>query len=112
MLNKIGIVGGGYIGGVLVQEIANRPELRLSMMFQEGDMQFLNNHAILHAREAFTDHENPDLKRHLLGKTSGRTEEELDLAILRDDGSLDPHLSAAIGEIYDDSASGALKKKD
>jgi malate dehydrogenase len=24
MLNKIGIVGGGYIGGVLVQEIANR----------------------------------------------------------------------------------------
>jgi hypothetical protein len=53
-----------------------------------------------------------DLKRHLLGKTSGRTEEELDLAILRDDGSLDPHLSAAIGEIYDDIASGALKKKD
>ena len=49
-----------------VQQIANRPELRLSMMMQEGDMQFLNNHAILHAREAFTDHEDPDLKRHLL----------------------------------------------
>lgn len=50
----------------VVQEIANRPELRLSMMMQEGDMQFLNNHAILHAREAFTDHDEPDLKRHLL----------------------------------------------
>ncbi len=49
-----------------VQQIANRPELRLSMMMQEGDMQFLNNHAILHAREAFTDHDEPDMKRHLL----------------------------------------------
>ena len=29
-------------------------------------MQFLNNHAILHAREAFTDHDEPDMKRHLL----------------------------------------------
>ncbi|MDH3500515.1 MAG: TauD/TfdA family dioxygenase [Acidimicrobiia bacterium] len=49
-----------------VQEIANRPELRLNMMMQEGDMQFLNNHVILHAREAFEDYEDPDLKRHLL----------------------------------------------
>lgn len=50
----------------VVQEICNRPELRLSMMMQPGDMQFLNNHAILHAREAFEDHADPDMKRHLL----------------------------------------------
>jgi Taurine catabolism dioxygenase TauD, TfdA family len=50
----------------LVQEISNRPELRLRMHFQEGDMQFLNNHAILHAREEYTDYEDPALKRHLL----------------------------------------------
>lgn len=50
----------------LVQDICNRPELRLSMMMQEGDMQFLNNHAILHARETFEDDQDPDLKRHLL----------------------------------------------
>lgn len=49
-----------------VQEIAHRPEMRLSMDFQEGDMQFLNNHVLLHAREAYEDHEEPDLKRHLL----------------------------------------------
>ncbi len=49
-----------------VQEVANRPELRLNMMLQEGDMQFLNNHVILHAREAFEDYDDPDLKRHLL----------------------------------------------
>ncbi len=49
-----------------VQVVANRQELRLRMYFQEGDIQFINNHAILHAREAFEDHEDPELKRHLL----------------------------------------------
>jgi hypothetical protein len=49
-----------------VQEVCNRPELRLSMRFQEGDMQFINNHAILHARTEFEDFEEEDLKRHLL----------------------------------------------
>jgi hypothetical protein len=48
------------------QEVSNRKELRLNMMMQEGDMQFLNNHVILHAREEFEDHEEEDLKRHLL----------------------------------------------
>lgn len=50
----------------LVQSIANRPELRLSMDFRDGDMQFLNNHVILHAREGFEDHPEAHLKRHLL----------------------------------------------
>lgn len=49
-----------------VQEVANRPELRLAMSFQEGDMQFLNNHVLLHARSEFEDYEEPERKRHLL----------------------------------------------
>ncbi len=49
-----------------VQDIANRPELQLSMRMQPGDMQFLNNHAILHARTEFQDHDDVELKRHLL----------------------------------------------
>lgn len=49
-----------------VQDIANRDALRLSMEFREGDMQFLNNHTILHARDAFEDHADPRHKRHLL----------------------------------------------
>jgi hypothetical protein len=49
-----------------VQEVANRRELCLRMNFAESDMQFINNHAILHAREAFEDHDDPQLKRHLL----------------------------------------------
>jgi hypothetical protein len=49
-----------------VQEIANRPELVLSMDFQEGDIQLLNNHIMLHARTAYVDYDEPKRKRHLL----------------------------------------------
>ncbi|MBN43216.1 MAG: hypothetical protein CL573_07005 [Alphaproteobacteria bacterium] len=48
------------------QEISNRKELRLMMDFQPGDMQFINNHTILHARQAYEDYADPALKRHLL----------------------------------------------
>ena len=51
---------------VVVQEIANRPELMLTMEFQEGDMQLINNHIMLHAREAYVDHDGPGRERHLL----------------------------------------------
>jgi hypothetical protein len=46
--------------------IAERPEMRLAMGFQEGDMQFVNNHIILHAREEYEDYDEPERKRHLL----------------------------------------------
>ena len=49
-----------------VQEIANRPELMLSMDFEEGDIQLLNNHTTLHARTAYEDFDEPRLQRHLL----------------------------------------------
>ncbi len=49
-----------------VQEIANRPELMLSMDFREGDIQLLNNHTLLHAREAYEDYPEPGRERHLL----------------------------------------------
>jgi len=57
------------------QEISNREELRLQMHFQEGDMQFINNHSILHAREAYEDYDDPDLKRHLLRMWIGMTDD-------------------------------------
>jgi hypothetical protein len=49
-----------------VQEIANRPELMLTMDFQEGDIQLINNHILLHAREAYQDYPEPGRERHLL----------------------------------------------
>ena len=51
---------------ILVQEIANRPELMLTMDFQEGDIQLVNNHTMLHAREAYEDFPEPGRERHLL----------------------------------------------
>jgi hypothetical protein len=49
-----------------VQEIANRPELMLTMDFKEGDIQLINNHTMLHARAAFEDYPEPGRERHLL----------------------------------------------
>ncbi|HTE16083.1 MAG TPA: TauD/TfdA family dioxygenase [Burkholderiales bacterium] len=51
---------------MMVQDIANRPELMLTMDFQEGDIQLVNNHTLLHAREAYEDFPEPGRERHLL----------------------------------------------
>ncbi len=48
------------------QEVARRPELRLRMMFEAGDMQFLSNHTTLHGRSEFEDFDEPERQRHLL----------------------------------------------
>lgn len=50
----------------LLESLANDPEFYLEMKFQPGDIQLLNNGAILHAREAYEDWEDPDKRRHLL----------------------------------------------
>ena len=50
-----------YIG-----KVAARPGMYLDMDFQEGDIQLLNNRAILHARTDYRDDPDPRLKRHLL----------------------------------------------
>jgi hypothetical protein len=49
-----------------VAEVASRPDIHLDMDFREGDIQFLNNRLILHARTDYVDHPDPDRKRHLL----------------------------------------------
>jgi hypothetical protein len=50
----------------MLQELANDPELRLDMNFMPGDIQFLHNHTILHARSAYEDWPEIERKRHLL----------------------------------------------
>ena len=47
-----------------VNEIAERPGVCLEIDFQPGDIQFLNNRFILHARTDYID--DPEQKRHLL----------------------------------------------
>ena len=50
----------------MLGELAADPELRLDIDFQPGDIQFLHNHTILHARSAYEDWPDVERKRHLL----------------------------------------------
>ena len=45
---------------------ALREDLQLGMDLEPGDIQLLNNSVILHARTGFVDHDEPELRRHLL----------------------------------------------
>lgn len=49
-----------------MDEIAVRPEVRLEMDLQPGDIQFLNNRLLYHARGDYEDHPDPTRQRHLL----------------------------------------------
>jgi Taurine catabolism dioxygenase TauD, TfdA family len=48
------------------EEISQRPELMLEFTLRPGEMYFVNNYTILHARSAFDDFEEEDRRRHLL----------------------------------------------
>ncbi len=50
-----------YIG-----ELALRDDIRFDMRFERGDIQILNNHMILHARNSFEDFDESERKRNLL----------------------------------------------
>lgn len=49
-----------------VERVANRPGVFLDMDFCVGDIQFLNNRAVLHSRTDYVDASEPERKRHLL----------------------------------------------
>jgi hypothetical protein len=50
----------------MLTQLAGDPDLRLDMNFMPGDIQFLHNHTILHARSAYEDWLDAERKRHLL----------------------------------------------
>jgi hypothetical protein len=50
----------------MLADLAADPDLRLDMNFMPGDIQFLHNHTILHARTAYEDWPEVERKRHLL----------------------------------------------
>jgi hypothetical protein len=47
-------------------ELAISPAFHLDMELQRGDMQFISNHTIVHARTEYEDDPDPARKRHLL----------------------------------------------
>lgn len=50
----------------LAEAVMEDPRLCLEMNFERGDLQFLNNTTVLHARNAYVDHDDLELRRHLL----------------------------------------------
>jgi hypothetical protein len=50
----------------LVDELTRDPGTHVRFRLEEGDIVFINNYAVAHSRSAFEDHDDPDLKRHLL----------------------------------------------
>jgi len=46
-------------------QLANDPELNFGMQLEQGDMQFVYNHSLLHDREGFTDWPDAKDRRHL-----------------------------------------------
>ena len=49
------------------EEVTKRPELMLEFTLQPGEIYFINNYTILHARTAFDDSDTEeDRRRHLL----------------------------------------------
>lgn len=49
-----------------VGELAMEEGIRFDMTFEQGDIQMLNNHSVLHSRTSFEDWPEPDRKRNLL----------------------------------------------
>ena len=50
----------------LVDELTQDPNIHARFSLQQGDILLVNNYAVAHSRSAFEDHDDPDLKRHLL----------------------------------------------
>lgn len=50
----------------MLDELVQRDDIRLDMSLEAGDMQWLHNHQILHARTGYEDYPEPERKRHLL----------------------------------------------
>lgn len=50
----------------MLEGLAKSPDFHFAMMFEPGDIQFLNNHLCIHARSAFEDYPELDRRRHLL----------------------------------------------
>jgi len=49
-----------------MEQVSNRPDVRLDFPMAPGDLLFVNNCLILHTRTAFEDSDKPELRRYLL----------------------------------------------
>jgi len=50
----------------LIDELSFDSEIHFALQLEEGDMLFVNNYQVMHARSEFEDHDDPELRRHLM----------------------------------------------
>ena len=50
----------------VLEQVAERTDLRVTFRQKVGDILFLNNFVTFHRRTEFVDYDEPELKRHLL----------------------------------------------
>ncbi|HEY6786164.1 MAG TPA: TauD/TfdA family dioxygenase [Trebonia sp.] len=50
----------------VLDQLNSDPRFSVTMDLRPGDMQFLNNHIILHGRTAYEDHAEPERRRDLI----------------------------------------------
>jgi hypothetical protein len=79
----------------MIDETANDDRFHFSMMFEPGDIQFLNNHITFHARTEFEDDDSIERRRHLLRMWLCPPNSR--------------RLSPALGEFYHDQRPGAVR---
>jgi hypothetical protein len=79
----------------MIDAMVKSPEFQFTTDFKPGDLQFCNNHVLLHARTAFEDYPEPERRRHLL---------RLWLSVPNS-----RPLSPLMGHIYRDQRGGAVR---
>ena len=50
----------------LVDQLTQDPGIHVRFRQEQGDIVLIDNYAIAHSHAAFEDHDDPDLRRHLL----------------------------------------------
>jgi alpha-ketoglutarate-dependent taurine dioxygenase len=50
----------------VLDQLNSDARFRVTMDLRRGDMQFLNNHIILHSRTAYEDYPEPERRRDLI----------------------------------------------
>jgi hypothetical protein len=50
----------------IIQDLAETDAFCFDMVLERGDMQFVNNHVLIHSRTHFEDFDEPERERHLL----------------------------------------------
>jgi hypothetical protein len=80
--------------------LTNDEDMRLDMVLDRGDMQFINNYTTLHARTAFEDFPEPERRRHMVRlwlKAFG-TRRRVDKEIFKDYDGVEKTLTRQAGQ--------------